>query len=92
MPFYSYEHIGRACSKGKKFSWLQSMKDAPLEKCPECKGKVRRLISRASVSVVKSDRELRNLGFRKLVRRDKGVYEDVTRGDKDKPIIDVNEP
>ena len=92
MPFYSYEHIGKACSKGKRFTVFQSMKEAPLKKCPECKGKVKRLISRIQVSVSKSNSELRNLGFKKLVRRDKGVYEDVTRGDTDEPIIDVNDP
>jgi len=52
---------------------------------------VKRLISRVQVSVSKSNSELKNLGFKKLVRRDKCVYEDVTRGDTDEPIIDVNE-
>ena len=40
MPTYEYE-----CQKcGHKFEEFQSMKDAPLTKCPECKGKVKRLI------------------------------------------------
>jgi putative FmdB family regulatory protein len=40
MPTYEYE-----CQKcGHRFEEFQSMKDAPLTKCPECKGKVKRLI------------------------------------------------
>lgn len=42
MPTYEYE-----CEKcGHHFETFQSMKDAPLKKCPEkgCKGKVRRLL------------------------------------------------
>jgi putative FmdB family regulatory protein len=40
MPTYEYE-----CTKcGHTFEALQSMKDAPLSTCPECRGKVRRHI------------------------------------------------
>jgi putative FmdB family regulatory protein len=40
MPTYEYE-----CTKcGHTFETLQSMKDAPLSSCPECRGRVRRLI------------------------------------------------
>jgi len=40
MPTYEYE-----CQKcGHRFEEFQSMKDAPLTKCPQCKGKVKRLI------------------------------------------------
>jgi len=40
---------------------------------------VRRVITRAPASVVRtSDGELRNAGFTKLVKRDQGVYENVT--------------
>ena len=40
MPTYEYE-----CQKcGHRFEEFQSMKDAPLTKCPVCKGKVKRLI------------------------------------------------
>jgi putative FmdB family regulatory protein len=40
MPTYEYE-----CQKcGHRFEEFQSMKDKPLSKCPECKGKVKRLI------------------------------------------------
>lgn len=40
MPTYEYE-----CQKcGHRFEEFQSMKDAPLAKCPQCKGKLKRLI------------------------------------------------
>ncbi|HPN32094.1 MAG TPA: zinc ribbon domain-containing protein [bacterium] len=41
MPTYSYE-----CQKcGNLFEEFQKISDAPLKKCPECKGKVQRIIS-----------------------------------------------
>ncbi len=41
MPTYRYE-----CKKcGNTFDKFQSMTDAPVKKCPECKGTVKRLIS-----------------------------------------------
>lgn len=40
MPTYEYE-----CQKcGHRFDEFQSMKDAPLTRCPKCKGKLKRLI------------------------------------------------
>jgi len=40
MPTYEYK-----CQDcGYTFEKFQSMKDKPLEKCPECNGKVQRLI------------------------------------------------
>ena len=40
MPTYEYE-----CAKCKKpFEMFQSMRDEPLKKCPQCGGKVQRLI------------------------------------------------
>ena len=41
MPTYEYE-----CEKcGHHFEVFQSMKEAPKKACPQCKGRVRRLIS-----------------------------------------------
>jgi putative FmdB family regulatory protein len=41
MPTYEYE-----CTKcGHKFEALQKITDKPLDKCPKCADKVRRLIS-----------------------------------------------
>jgi putative FmdB family regulatory protein len=43
MPIYEYK-----CNKCGVFEAMQGIKDAPLRKCPTCKGKVERLISRGS--------------------------------------------
>ncbi|MCP4109538.1 MAG: zinc ribbon domain-containing protein [Desulfobacteraceae bacterium] len=79
MPTYEYQHIDEPCERGKVFEIKQSINDAPLAVCPRCKGMVKKLISRVSISTQKSDSELRDLGFTKLVKRDDGVYENVTR-------------
>jgi len=92
MPFYRYEHETQECSLGHEFEWMQSIKADRLTQCPECGGAVQRLVPR-SVSVVsaKSSGELKNLGFTKLVRRDKGVYENVTANHGEKKIVDAND-
>jgi len=78
MPVYEYEHLQEPCHRGKIFDLTQSIHDNALTKCPDCGGQVRKLISRTSTSTPKTNRELRDLGFTKLVKRDDGVYENVT--------------
>lgn len=49
MPTYEYE-----CQKcGHVFEAFQSMTDAPLRSCPECKGKVKRLLGTGAGVVFK---------------------------------------
>jgi len=49
MPTYEYE-----CSKcGFKFEKFQSMNDKPVAKCPECGGKVIKLIGKGSGIIFK---------------------------------------
>ena len=83
MPIYEYEHVGSACSLGDVFEIRQSIQDDALTKCPQCRQAVRKLISRTHISTPKTNSELRDLGFTKLVKRDDGVYENVTRRDGD---------
>jgi putative FmdB family regulatory protein len=78
MPVYEYEHTGDPCSLGPLFEQRQSLAEPPLERCPGCGGPVKKLISRTSISTPRTNSELRDLGFTKLVRRDDGVYENVT--------------
>jgi putative FmdB family regulatory protein len=78
MPIYEYEHIQPPCSQGEVFEAWQSIQDPPLLQCPHCAGPVRRVISASNIRASKSHSELRDLGFTKLVRRDDGVYENVT--------------
>lgn len=49
---------------------------------------VHRLFSAPSLMVPTSDSDYRNLGFTKLVKRDKGVYENVTARDGESRIVD----
>ncbi|MGD2023238.1 MAG: zinc ribbon domain-containing protein [Desulfobacterales bacterium] len=82
MPVYEYEHVKQACKLGKVFDYQQSLADEQLKRCPQCNGPVQKIISRINISCPKTNSELRDLGFTKLVKRDDGVYENVTaRGD-----------
>jgi len=50
MPTYEYQ-----CSRcGLSFEKQQNIKDAPVSVCPECNGKVQRLISGGSGFIMKS--------------------------------------
>lgn len=93
MPTYVYELVEgqKGCDAcGEGFELVQSMADSALAKCPECKSKIRRVIFAASLATPKSDRELKELGFKKYVRKDKGVYEEVTNDGKEPRIVDAN--
>ena len=83
MPIYEYEHIGEPCSLGKIFDYKQSIEDEPLAKCPQCSARVQKIVSRINISCPRTNSELRDLGFTKLVKRDDGVYENVTARGKD---------
>ena len=50
------------------------------------------IISQISISCPKSDGELRDLGFTKLVKRDDGVYENVTARDGDSRYMERGKP
>ena len=52
--------------------------DTPLE------SPIERIIGRVMVQSPKGNSELKSMGFTKLVRRDKGVYENVTAQDGEK--------
>ena len=92
MPVYEYEHTKGACKLGKTFDIVQSIKDEPLNVCTECGQPVTKLISLASVSVQRSNAELRDLGFTKLVKRDDGVYENVTRRGGESRYMEKGKP
>ena len=92
VPVYEYEHREMACAWGRVFEVSQSIQDAPLEKCPHCGGPVKRIISVVGVSIPKTNAELKDLGFTKLVRRDDGVYENVTARDGDTRYMERSKP
>ncbi|NTU42464.1 MAG: zinc ribbon domain-containing protein [Nitrospirales bacterium] len=53
MPVYEY--LCEGC--GKRFDVKQSMTEEPLKDCPECRGKVKRLISGGNGFAVKGQSE-----------------------------------
>lgn len=92
MPTYDFEHLGAPCAAGSIFEAFQSIHDAPFTQCPHCGAPVRRLISKPMISVPRTDAEIRDAGFTKLVRRDDGIYENVTaRGDESR-YVDRDKP
>lgn len=92
MPIYDYEHIKESCALGHIFEMKQSINDEPLTQCPQCNGPVRKRISRISVSLPKTNAELRDLGFTKLVKRDDGVYENVTQRHGESRYMEAGKP
>jgi putative FmdB family regulatory protein len=92
MPIYEYEHLGLACTQGKIFEFRQSLQDQPLTQCPYCKGNVRKVISCPNINTPKTNAELKDLGFTKLVKRDNGVYENVTARQGENRIVHQNRP
>ena len=92
MPVYEYEHIEKPCTQGAVIEVKQSIEDAPLDRCPHCNGPIRRIMSAPYINAPKSNSELRDLGFTKLVRRDDGVYENVTRRGNDSRYMEQNKP
>ena len=92
MPVYEYEHLHDPCALGQVFEFEQSMRDQPLQKCPRCESTVQKIISRINISCPKSNSELRDLGFTKLVRRDDGIYESVTAREGDSRYMVKGKP
>ncbi|MBL0715168.1 MAG: zinc ribbon domain-containing protein [Desulfosarcina sp.] len=92
MPVYEYEHHETSCALGKVFEVRQSINDQPLTRCPTCDAPVHKLISRSNISTPKTNTELKDLGFTKLVKRDAGVYENVTARDGDSRYVHRGRP
>lgn len=92
MPIYEYEHSHECCELGRVFEVEQTVHDKRLERCPACGKPVRKLVSRISISVPKSNTALKDMGFTKLVKRDDGVYENVTARGKENRYVHRDRP
>jgi len=93
MPVYEYEHTGEGCpEKGKKFEVEQNINAESLAVCPSCGCPVRRLISLVNVSTPVTDSEYKDMGFTKLVRRDEGMYENVTATEGQSKYVERDKP
>jgi len=74
------------------FEITQPIEEKPLQSCPVCGGPVKKLISLVGISTPKTNSELRDLGFTKLVKRDDGVYENVTARDGESRYMQRDKP
>lgn len=93
MPIYEYEHLDdEFCEFGHQFEFRQSLAEDALSLCPFCERPVKKIISRVGVSCPKTNAELRDMGFTKLVRRDSGVYENVTARDGESRYMHKDKP
>jgi putative FmdB family regulatory protein len=96
MPTYTYEHADEnaaGCKLGAAFEVEQPMKDASLTECPECGKAVRRIITaNFGIGVPKSNTDLKSMGFTKLVKRDNGVYENVTATGTESKYVKAGQP
>jgi putative FmdB family regulatory protein len=91
VAIYEYEHLKGGCKLGKMFEWEQPMSAEPLAACPECGRAVKRLVSAPLIQVGKSNAEVRDTGFTKLVRRDHGIYENVTPRKGESKIVNLGD-
>ncbi|MCB1235115.1 MAG: zinc ribbon domain-containing protein [Verrucomicrobiae bacterium] len=81
MPIYEYisddpEKGCRICKRG--FELRRPVDRAPLEKCPLCRNRVKKVISRVNTPKVAkplSVADAKSAGFTVLEKRDQGVYE-----------------
>lgn len=94
MPRYDYQHTENSkCDAGNIFEITHALSDPALTTCPYCKQSIQRIISGVNVAKAKAgDSDLRKMGFTKLVRRDKGVYENVTAIDGESKVWDASKP
>jgi len=92
MPIYEYEHLEDGCHYGKRFELKQSMYSDKFTQCAHGGQEVKRLISLVSVNTPKGNSDLKNLGFTKLVKRDNGIYENVTATGKESRYWDSSKP
>lgn len=92
MPLYDYQHLAEPCELGAVFELLQSIHDQPLSHCPCCGQPVRKYISRIYVNTPKTNTDIKDMGFTKLVKRDDGVYENVTRRGDDQRYMKAGQP
>jgi len=92
MPIYQYEHKDKPCRAGEVIEVSQSIRDVALAKCPHCGAPVRKVLPTIYVNTPRGNSSLKDLGFTKLVRRDKGVYENVTRREGESRYVEPGKP
>lgn len=92
MPAYLYECENHRCSSGGRFEAFQSIHEDALTVCPHCGKTASRLVVPVGLAMPTGDGALKDKGFAKLVRRDKGVYENVTAMDHESRYYHADRP
>ena len=94
MPVYVYAHKRKGrCRLGAEFEIVQPVSDEALRKCPACGRAVQRLICPPlALRSPYGNADLKGLGFTKLVRRDRGVYENVTATGRESRYVKAGRP
>lgn len=86
MPQYEYRVLDghEGCTYCRNvFVVVQAMKDEKLAACPKCGAPVDRLLFANRIATPHGPAYYKNIGFKKLVKRDDGVYENLTaQGDE----------
>ena len=80
MPIYVYRAAGKGCEHCQRgFELLQGLREEPVQHCPECGAQVQRVPGPFSTGKgdVLSDGSLRDHGFQKLRRTEKGYRREV---------------
>ena len=77
MPVYEYEHLGIPPEGCPKIIELTHSIHTRLAHCPDCGHPITKIVSRfAYRKDVLSTSNIKEKGFRRLRRKDKGVYEE----------------
>jgi putative FmdB family regulatory protein len=92
MPTYEYE-----CKKcGRTFDVFQSITARPLQKCPTCKGKIRRLIGRGAGIIFKGSgfyqTDYRSESYKKQAAEEKKSAQPVTGTEAKKTAAKKEKP
>jgi hypothetical protein len=76
MPVYIYEHTGEHGDCPVEFERYEKITSKGIAKCPVCGNPVRRIIKQVRYSIDRlAPSHLNEIGLKKLVRKDDGVYE-----------------
>ena len=85
MPTYDYE-----CLKcGHRFEQFQSITDAPRQRCPQCRGRVQRIISGGGGLLFRGSgfyiTDYRSEGYKKAAQKDKPSSSSPASSSKSEP-------
>ena len=100
MPIYEYycpdngrvvEVLHSFSEKVTTWSQLCALAEVPEGNTPGLT-KVKKMVSSPSLAFPKTNADLKNLGFTKLVKRESGVYENVTATGNEKRYMKSDDP